>query len=81
MKIYKKPNVIAEIGCNHMGSIKLAKKLIKTAKYCGADYVNFKKEIINICLWQEAIPTLLKKTLLVKVKDYIDILELTSVNI
>ena len=43
MKIYKKPTVIAEIGCNHMGSIKLAKKLIKAAKYCGADYVKFQK--------------------------------------
>ena len=43
MKIYKKPTVIAEIGCNHMGSMKLAKKLIKTAKYCGADYVKCQK--------------------------------------
>lgn len=36
-KIY----VIAEIGVNHNGSLSLAKKLIKTAKYYGADAVKF----------------------------------------
>jgi N-acetylneuraminate synthase len=27
---YEKPKVIAEIGCNHMGSIEIAKDLIRT---------------------------------------------------
>lgn len=37
----KKTIVIAEIGPNHNGSLKTAKKLIVEAKKCGADYVKF----------------------------------------
>ena len=33
--------VIAEAGVNHNGSIDLAKKMIDTAKDCGADYIKF----------------------------------------
>ena len=40
---YKKPRVIAEIGCNHMGDINIAKELINLAKDSGADYVKFQK--------------------------------------
>lgn len=41
---YKKPKVIAEIGCNHKGDFELAKELIKIAKiYCNADVVKFQK--------------------------------------
>lgn len=36
-KIY----IIAEIGVNHNGKMSLAKRLIKYAKYCGADFVKF----------------------------------------
>lgn len=39
----KSPIVIGEIGCNHMGSLKLAEKLIKEASLCGANYVKFQK--------------------------------------
>lgn len=40
----KKVKVIAEVGCNHMGQMDLAKKLIKVAaKDCGADVVKFQK--------------------------------------
>jgi N-acetylneuraminate synthase len=40
----KKPIVIAEIGCNHMGDMKIAKEMIQTAAtYCKADYVKFQK--------------------------------------
>ena len=35
--------VIAEIGCNHCGSVDRAMELIKSAKYCGADAVKFQK--------------------------------------
>tara|TARA_B100000795_G_scaffold263357_1_gene242433 strand:+ start:127 stop:984 length:858 start_codon:yes stop_codon:yes gene_type:complete len=37
------PNVIAEIGCNHMGDINIAKELIDLAKEAGAQYVKFQK--------------------------------------
>ncbi len=40
---YKKPKVIAEIGCNHMGDFNIAKELISLAKHSGAKYVKFQK--------------------------------------
>ena len=40
---YKKPFLIAEIGINHNGSIKLAKKMIDLAKETGFDAVKFQK--------------------------------------
>lgn len=40
--------VIAELGINHNGSLELAKKLIKTAKNCGADAVKFQKRTVEI---------------------------------
>lgn len=44
MNNYKKPYVIAEIGCNHKGEIEIAKELIKIAKIFGnADAVKFQK--------------------------------------
>ena len=33
---YQPPKVIAEIGCNHMGQIDIAKELIDLAKQAGA---------------------------------------------
>jgi N-acetylneuraminate synthase len=39
----KKPKVIAEIGCNHMGNLKIAKELILLAKQAGADVAKFQK--------------------------------------
>ena len=44
MNTYKKPYVIAEIGCNHKGDIEIAKELIKVAKiFCNVDAVKFQK--------------------------------------
>ncbi|WP_028973455.1 N-acetylneuraminate synthase family protein [Spirochaeta cellobiosiphila] len=43
MKRYKRPFVIAEIGCNHKGDMEIAKKLIKLAKDCEANYAKFQK--------------------------------------
>ena len=40
---YKKPVVISEIGCNHMGSMDIAKELIKLSKDAGADVAKFQK--------------------------------------
>lgn len=44
MTDFKKPYVIAEIGCNHKGDIAIAKELIKIAKiFCNVDAVKFQK--------------------------------------
>lgn len=40
---YEPPNIVAEIGCNHMGSIDFAKELISLAKDSGVKYVKFQK--------------------------------------
>ena len=40
-KINSKPYIIAEVGVNHEGSIKTAKKMILMAKKGGADAVKF----------------------------------------
>ncbi len=40
---YKKPIVIAEIGCNHMGNMNIAKELIHLAKDANSDVAKFQK--------------------------------------
>lgn len=40
---YKKPIIISEIGCNHMGQFDIALELIRLSKECGADYAKFQK--------------------------------------
>lgn len=43
-KYYKKPFVIAEAGCNHMGKMEIAKDLIETAAhFCKVDAIKFQK--------------------------------------
>lgn len=42
------PFIIAEIGINHNGDLKVAKQLIDMAKACGADAVKFQKREIDI---------------------------------
>ena len=41
---FKKPFLIAEIGINHNGSVKIAKKLIDLAKLHNFDAVKFQKK-------------------------------------
>ena len=41
--MFKKAIIVAEIGCNHQGKIDKAKKLIRAAALCGANYVKFQK--------------------------------------
>ena len=53
MKKYNKPNVIAEIGCNHIGDIEIAKKLIKLSKECGASVAKFQKRNNKLLLTKE----------------------------
>ena len=40
---YEQPKVMAEIGCNHMGQLDIAKDLLDLAKRCGCDYAKFQK--------------------------------------
>jgi len=40
---YKEPKIVAEIGCNHMGEMAIAKELIDLAKIAGVKYVKFQK--------------------------------------
>ena len=40
---YSKPNIIAEIGCNHKGNLDIAKELILLAKTSGSDVAKFQK--------------------------------------
>ena len=42
--MYKKPYIIAEAGCNHMGQMEIAHELINTAAiFCKADAIKFQK--------------------------------------
>lgn len=44
LTMYKKPFIIAEAGCNHMGQMEIAKDLIETAAhFCKADAIKFQK--------------------------------------
>lgn len=45
--------VISEIGINHNGDLKVAKKMIKSSKDCGADAVKFQKRDIQSVYSQE----------------------------
>lgn len=55
---YKKPKVIAEIGCNHKGDMEIAKELIRVAKiYCRADIVKFQKRNNKELLTEEQYNT------------------------
>lgn len=41
---YKKPRLVAEVGCNHKGEVDIALEMIKIAKiFCNADVVKFQK--------------------------------------
>ena len=54
---YESPKVIAEIGCNHMGSMDIAKELILLAKEAGAGHVKFQKRNNLELLTQEQYDT------------------------
>lgn len=56
--MFKKPFLIAEIGINHNGSLKIAKKLIDLAKKYNFDAVKFQKRNPNI-----STPNKLKKNM------------------
>ena len=52
--MYKKPFVIAEAGCNHMGQMEIAKDLIETAaRFCKADAIKFQKRCPKELLTEE----------------------------
>ncbi|MCA8944468.1 MAG: N-acetylneuraminate synthase family protein [Planctomycetes bacterium] len=44
---YRPPEVVAEIGCNHMGSLDIAKELIELARLSGVQHVKFQKRTVR----------------------------------
>lgn len=54
---YETPKVVAEIGCNHMGSMDTAKELIRLARDSGAKYVKFQKRNNKELLTEEQYNT------------------------
>tara|TARA_B110000037_G_scaffold135111_1_gene153141 strand:+ start:2106 stop:2954 length:849 start_codon:yes stop_codon:yes gene_type:complete len=54
----QKPFLIAEIGINHNGDIKIAKDLIKSAKEARFDAVKFQKRNINLVYSKEILDSL-----------------------
>jgi len=52
-----KPYLIAEIGINHNGDIKIAKQLVKNAKECGFDAVKFQKRTIDLVYDKKTLDT------------------------
>ena len=63
--------IIAEIGINHNGSMKLAKQLIRTAAKAGCNAVKFQKRNINSVYSKEELDTFSET--LEEYKDHIDI--------
>lgn len=58
MNIFKKPYIIAEIGCNHKGDMEIAKELIKIATiFCNVDAVKFQKRNNKELLTEEQYNT------------------------
>ena len=53
MKVYEKPYIIAEAGCNHKGDMDIAYELIKAAKKCGANAIKFQKRCNRELLTEE----------------------------
>lgn len=47
------PLFVAEIGCNHTGSVEIAKQMIVVAKTCGADVAKFQKRCARELLTEE----------------------------
>lgn len=53
IETYKKPQIIAEIGCNHKGSFEIALELLDLAKACGADVAKFQTRHNKTLLTEE----------------------------
>ena len=52
--VYHEPKVMAEIGCNHMGDLDIAKERRATlAKNCGCEYGKFQKRCPIFLLTKE----------------------------
>ena len=54
ISLNSKPLIVAEIGINHFGSLKLAKKIVDNIKKCGAEAVKVQIHIPNEEMSEEA---------------------------
>lgn len=50
---YRRPELVAEIGCNHKGSMAIAVELIELARLCGVRHVKFQKRTVGELLSPE----------------------------
>ncbi|MEM7201142.1 MAG: N-acetylneuraminate synthase family protein [Planctomycetota bacterium] len=50
---YRRPEVVAEIGCNHLGQLEVAKELIELARLSGVGHVKFQKRSVRELLSPE----------------------------
>ncbi len=67
-----KPLIIAELGINHNGSLKLAKKIVDVAKKCGAEIIKHQTHIADEEMSEEAksiIPVHTKKNIFDIIKN------------
>jgi sialic acid synthase len=56
--MYKKPIIVAEIGCNHMGDFNIAKQMIEIASnFCNTDVIKFQKRTPSEVLTPEEYNT------------------------
>ena len=51
--VLRVPTFVAEIGCNHLGQVEIAKQMIVVAKTCGADVAKFQKRCNRELLTEE----------------------------
>lgn len=52
-KNYRRPHVVAEIGCNHLGRMETAEELVRLARDCGVEHVKFQKRTVKELLTPE----------------------------
>ena len=61
--------IVAEIGCNHNGSVELAKKMMKKAKEAGADAVKFQSFVPEILFQDMPLKPNIRKKMMEMVRS------------
>ena len=70
----REPKIVAEIGCNHMGDMSIAKEMINVAKtFCKVDMVSFKNETQRSRLLKKSLILLTQSHFIPMVKPMVNI--------